>query len=170
MAEEIKDTQEQPEETTPASEETKTFTQDEVDQIVADRVARERKKLPTDVDLKKYREWMKNSQTDAEKYSAMEAELNASRAELTAIKNQQALLKAECKPEFAEIVAEKIARMDGDFMQNLTAYKKANPHLFGTQQSATKLHSSSPSLSGGGSSDTKPTNKFMNDLIRGSRR
>lgn len=39
MAEEIKDTQEQTEETTPAAEETKTFTQDEVDQIVADRVA-----------------------------------------------------------------------------------------------------------------------------------
>lgn len=146
--------------------EAKTYTQAEVDGMLAD----ERKKMPSTDELKEFKNWQKNKQTDAEKYSAMEAELNASRAELTAIKNQQALLKAECKPEFAEIVAEKIARMDGDFMQNLTAYKKANPHLFGTQQSATKLHSSSPSLSGGGSSDTKPTNKFMNDLIRGSRR
>lgn len=149
MAEETKDTQVQTEEVTPAAEETKTFTQDEVDQIVADRLARERKKLPADVDLKKYREWQKNSQTDAEKYSAMEADLKASQAEVAMLRNQQAVAKAECKPEFAEFVADKVAKMGEDFEKNLADFKKSNPQYFG-ESKVVKVNSS-PKLTGGSS-------------------
>lgn len=131
--------------TTPNPE--KTFTQADVDRIVADRLARERKNAPSADELKAFKEWKKNSQTDAEKYSEMEATLKASQAELTALKNQQSVTKAECKPEFAEFVADKVAKMGDDFDANLAEFKKSNPQYFG-ETKIVKLNSS-PKLTGG---------------------
>lgn len=141
-------------ETTPNTEATntnntpeKTYTQAEVDAIVNNRLARERKNAPSAEDMKAFKEWKKNSQTDAEKYSEMEATLKASQAELTALKNQQSVTKAECKPEFAEFVADKVAKMGDDFDANLAEFKKSNPQYFG-ETKIVKLNSS-PKLTGG---------------------
>lgn len=142
----------------------KTFTQADVDRIVADRLARERKNAPSAEDMKAFKEWKKNSQTDAEKYSEMEATLKASQAELTALKNQQSVTKAECKPEFAEFVADKVAKMGDDFDANLAEFKKSNPQYFG-ETKIVKLNSS-PKLSGGAVTENNE-NTIMNALIRG---
>lgn len=125
----------------------KTFTQAEVDRIVTDRLSRERKNAPSAEDMKAFKEWKKNSQTDAEKYSAMEADLKAAQAELAALKNQQSVIKAECKAEFAEFVADKVAKMGDDFDGNLAEFKKSNPQYFG-ETKVVKLNSS-PKLTGG---------------------
>ena len=157
-------------ETTPNKEATnnntpeKTYTQAEVDAIVNNRLARERKNAPSAEDMRAFKEWKKNSQTDAEKYSEMEATLKASQAELTALKNQQSVTKAECKPEFAEFVADKVAKMGDDFDANLAEFKKSNPQYFG-ETKIVKLNSS-PKLSGGTVTENNE-NTIMNALIRG---
>lgn len=142
----------------------KTFTQADVDRIVADRLARERKNAPSADELKAFKEWKKNSQTDAEKYSEMEATLKASQEELTALKNQQSVTKADCKPEFAEFVADRVAKMGDDFDANLAEFKKSNPQYFG-ETKIVKLNSS-PKLTGGAITENNE-NTFMNALIRG---
>ncbi len=71
----------------------KTFTQAELDKIISDRIARERKNLPDETDLKAYKEWKKSQQTETEKtverekkYAELEAQSESLRRENTAIK------------------------------------------------------------------------------------
>lgn len=162
MAEENKNTAGTEPENTPPAEE-KTFTQADVDNIVKERLARERSKMPSADEMKAFNEWKKNSQTDAERYSAMESELNSARSELTLLKNQQKVNKSECKPEFAEFVTDRVSRMEGDFEKNLESFKKSNPQYFGETKIINK--STSPRLAGGESA-ANTTNSRMNAIIR----
>lgn len=136
---------------TPELEE-KTFTQSELNEIIKDRLARARKGIPDDAELKEFRKWKRESQTDAEKYSGMQQELNEARAELILLKNQQAVSKAGCRSEFSEFVADKISKMEGEFEDNLQAFKKDNPQYFG--EAVIKKLGTSPSM-GGGTARTK---------------
>lgn len=175
MAEEIKDTQgtegtvdnngQSDNTSTKAAE--KTFTQAELDSIIEKRLARERSKMPSEEDMKAYNTWKASQQTEAEKYAELSKKFEAKDLELTALKNQQAVTKAECKPEFAEFVADKVAKMGDDFDKNLESFKKSNPQYFGSSTNFIK-QSSSPKLTGGGSKST--TNELMNQLIRNARR
>ena len=152
---------------TNGAEPEKTFTQSELDAIVADRIARERKKMPSDIDMKDYREWKKNKQTEAERIAELEAQLNAANSEIAYAKNMQTVSKAECKPEFAEFVADRVSKMEGDFEKNLTAYKKANPQYFG--EAIVRTVSTSPRMSGGSVSG-QSADEIMNNILRSARK
>lgn len=148
-------------ETTP-NPEGKTFTQAELDNIVAERLARERKKMPSADEMKAFNEWKKTSQSDAERFAEQSKELESYKLEVTMLKNQQTVSKSNCKPEFAEFVADRVSKMDGDFAQNLEIYKRQNPQYFGETQFVRQ--SSSPQLTGNNSGKT--TGSRMNDIIR----
>jgi len=85
MTDEIKSTAEEQDKTlsagieksTTAEEQEKTFTQAELDRIISERIARERKNLPDEADLKAYKEWKKAQQTEAEKAAEREKEYQA---------------------------------------------------------------------------------------------
>ena len=49
----------------------KTFTQKEVNEIIKSRLERERKKFPSEDDLKGYQDWKKSQQTEQEKYQEL---------------------------------------------------------------------------------------------------
>lgn len=57
-------------------EQVKTFTQDEVNSIVADRLARQKKGMPSDDEIKEYRDWKAKQQSDAEKMAELTSSLN----------------------------------------------------------------------------------------------
>lgn len=152
---------------TNGTEPEKTFTQTELDAIIEDRIARERKKLPSDIDMKSYREWKRNQQTEAEHIADLEKQLSAANAEIAYAKNMQKVSKAECKPEFAEFVADRVGKMEGDFDKNLTAYKKANPQYFG--ETIVRTVSTAPRMSGG-SAVTQTEDEIMNNILRNARK
>lgn len=135
MTEEIKSTAEEQDKTlsadiekssTAAEQETKTFTQADVDKIISERLKRERDKLPNDDDLKAYKEWKKSQQTEAEKAAEREKEYQALQSRAIELERENAVIKAGVKADDAEFVIFKVSRMEGDFKKNLESFLSEN--------------------------------------------
>lgn len=134
MSEENKDTAEQQENTqniadhkqTDAGQETKTFTQADVDKIISERLKREREKLPNDEELKAYKEWKKAQQTEAEKAAERDKEYQALQSRSIELERENAVIKAGVKADDAEFVIFKVSRMEGDFKKNLDSFLVEN--------------------------------------------
>jgi hypothetical protein len=134
MTEEIKSTAEEQdktlsadiEKTSTAAEQEKTFTQAELDRIISERIARERKNLPDEADLKAYREWKKAQQTEAEKAAEREKEYQALQSRTIELERENAVIKAGVKADDVEFVIFKVSRMEGDFKENLDSFLAEN--------------------------------------------
>lgn len=151
-------------EQTPDTAEEKTFTQAEVDEIISKRLARAAKGTPTAEEMKEFKAWKKAQQTESEKFAELDAKYRALQEEHAAQMNLQAVKDAGANADFADIIADRVAKMDGDdFEKNLTEYKKKNPQYFGG--SGIRVQSSAPSV--GGSVDrAKTTNDLINEGLR----
>ena len=130
---EISKTQEAAEKITTAQPDTntaveagKTFTQADVDRIIAERLQRERAKLPNDDELKAYREWKKSQQSEAEKAAEREKEYQALQSKSIELERENAVIKAGVKADDAEFVIFKVSRMEGDFKKNLDRFLAEN--------------------------------------------
>ena len=134
MTDEIKSTAEEQdktlsadiEKTSTAAEQEKTFTQAELDRIISERIARERKNLPDEADLKAYKEWKKAQQTEAEKAAEREKEYQALQSRSIELERENAVIKAGVKADDAEFVIFKVSRMEGDFKKNLDSFLAEN--------------------------------------------
>jgi hypothetical protein len=104
----------------------KTFTQAELDKVIADRLARERAKMPPQDKLKAFEEWQKSQQTEAEKAAEREKEYQAAAARNTELQRELAVIKAGVKAEDAEYVLFKVGKMEGEFADNLKAFLAEN--------------------------------------------
>lgn len=133
-------------ESTQNAAETKTFTQEDVDKIVAKRLKAEREKSK------------ERTRTDAERITDLENRLNAS-------ERRNALADAGCDKKFAKFVTSEVSAMDGDFVENLAKYKSENPQFFASATKATSNQGgSSPRMSGG--NPTKNPDDAINEGIR----
>ena len=74
--------QQQEEPQQPAAE--KTFTQAELDTIVARRLAKAQKGMPSDEELSAFRAWKDSQQTEQQKFDAMKTERDSAKTELLA--------------------------------------------------------------------------------------
>ena len=134
MTDEIKSTAEEQdktlsadiEKTSTAAEQEKTFTQAELDRIISERIARERKNLPDEADLKAFKEWKKAQQTEAEKAAEREKEYQALQSRAIELERENAVIKAGVKADDAEFVIFKVSRMEGDFKKNLDSFLAEN--------------------------------------------
>jgi len=134
MTDEIKSTAEEQDKTlsagieksTTAEEQEKTFTQAELDRIISERIARERKNLPDEADLKAYKEWKKSQQTEAEKAAEREKELEQARKDAEALRRENAVIKAGVSAEDADYVIFKVGKLDGEFDANLKDFLAEN--------------------------------------------
>lgn len=134
MTDEIKSTAEEQDKTlsagieksTTAEEQEKTFTQAELDRIISERIARERKNLPDEADLKAFKEWKKTQQTEAEKAAEREKEYQALQSRAIELERENAVIKAGVKADDAEFVIFKVSRMEGDFKKNLESFLSEN--------------------------------------------
>ena len=104
----------------------KTFTQAELDKVIADRLARERAKMLPQDKLKAFEEWQKSQQTEAEKAAEREKEYQAAAARNTELQRELAVIKAGVKAEDAEYVLFKVGKMEGEFADNLKAFLAEN--------------------------------------------
>ncbi len=133
----------QPDTTT--AEAGKTFTQADVDRIIAERLQRERAKLPNDDELKAYREWKKSQQSEAEKAAEREKELAELHSKKTDLERELAVLKAGVRAKDADYVIFKVSRMDGDFSENLARFLKDNTEF--TQPETVKVEGTKHTIS-----------------------
>lgn len=151
-------------EQTPDAEEEKTFSKAEVNEIVSKRLARAMKGMPQGDEFNEFKEWKKSRQTETERYAELDAKYRALQAEHAAQMNLQAVKDAGANADFADIIADRVAKMDGDdFEKNLTEYKKKNPQYFGG--SGIRVQSTAPSV-GGSVARASTTNDLINEGLR----
>ncbi len=155
-------------ENTPAAEE-KTFTQAELDRIVQREKAKASKGKPSKEEWAEFQEYKKSKQTDSEKIADLQKRHDELAAENAALKNSSAAVAAGCKPEFSEFVVHKVSQMDGEFSDNLEAFKAENPQYFGGNEKPEKptvTLGTSPKISGGNSGMTRDEIVSISDPVK----
>ena len=105
----------------------KTFTQEELNKIVQERLDKEKKKMPSKEDLKAFKEWKESQKTEAEKQAEKDAEYKKTLNELNTLKQTNAVLEAGVNKDDADYVLFKVSRMEGEFEENLAKFLKDNP-------------------------------------------
>lgn len=103
--------------------EVKTFTQEEVNTMLA----KERKKMPSKEDMEAFNTWKESQKTEAQK----QTELTQNNVDLT---NRNALLEqklavtdADVLKQYRDFVQFTVSQMEGNFEDNLKDYLKNNP-------------------------------------------
>lgn len=127
MAEEAENTETTQETTQESGNESKTFTQADVDRIVSDRLARERKNQPDPERLKKFEEWEAGQKTEAEKAAETAKKLQEAQTEAETLRRENAVMKAGVNTDDADYVLFKVGKMEGDFGDNLKKFLEDNP-------------------------------------------
>ena len=112
----------------------KTFTQKEVNEIIKSRLERERKKFPSEDDLKGYQDWKASQQTEQEKYQELNNQYEKLKKEYTTFKNYNLVKNENVNEMFIEFIIDKVSKQDGDFEENLKVFKKDNPQFFDTNK------------------------------------
>ena len=106
----------------------KTFTQEEVNGIVKDRLAKAQKGIPSKEELAKYNEWKESQQSQQEKYDNLVKNSNEKDKTISTLEKENAVLKAGITDQDEiEFICYKVGKMDGDFKENLTQYLADNP-------------------------------------------
>lgn len=103
-------------------EEVKTFTQDEVNSMLA----KERKKMPSKDELKEFNEWKESKKTAEEKYADVIKENEKLKAKNLELENLQVVANAGVDSKFQKFVLKEVLDMEGQFEDNLTSYLKTN--------------------------------------------
>ena len=164
---------------TPAAqtEPEKTYTQSEVNDIIAHRLAREAKKYPSKDEMAEYRRWRDANESESDKLSAMTKErddanrkLLAAQNELEAYKNEKYLIGLGVPAEDADYYAYKIGQMVTDqvtFEMAAKDYLKSHaPRQAKSGRETVRVDTAGAA----GNSASKTANEEMNSLIRGARR
>ena len=153
-------------------QEVKTFTQEEVNSIVEERLAKVKKNMPSKEELQQYNEWKETQKTEQEKNEELMNQLKANNGTLTdentKLKAQIQIMNSNVKKEFVKFVTSEVLAMVSDEVDLVTAlksYKKDNPQYFG--DTVIKKTQTSPSLNAGGDKP-QTTNDIMNNILRGA--
>lgn len=105
----------------------KTFTQEELNKIVQERLDKEKKKMPSKEELKAFKDWQESQKTAEQKQAEKEAEYQRTLNELNTLKQTNAVLSAGVNKDDADYVLFKVSKMDGEFEENLAKFLKDNP-------------------------------------------
>lgn len=105
----------------------KTFTQEELNKIVQDRLDKEKKKMPSKEELKAFKEWQESQKTAEQKQAEKDAEYQKTLNELNTLKRTNAVLEAGVNKYDADYVLFKVGKMEGEFDENLAKFLKDNP-------------------------------------------
>ena len=106
-------------------DEVKTFTQDEVNAMLA----KEKKKMPSKEDLKAFNEWKESQKTESEKQLEKDKKIEALEKQLTYAENKSVVANAGVDSKFQKFVLSEVSEMEGDFEDNLKDYLKENPQF-----------------------------------------
>ena len=106
----------------------KTFTQEEVNGIVKERLAKAQKGIPSKEELAKYNEWKESQKSQQDKYDDLVKNSNEKDHTISTLEKENAVLKAGVTDQDEiEFICYKVGKMDGDFKENLSQYLANNP-------------------------------------------
>lgn len=126
----------------------KTFTQDEVNAIVKERLAKAQKGIPSKDELTKYNEWKESQKTQQDKYDDLVKKDNEKDTTISNLQKENLVLKSGITDtDEVEFIVYKVGKMDGDFEDNLKDYLANNPKFAKKQETkATGVQSSVTSI------------------------
>lgn len=104
----------------------KTFTQEEVNRFVQDRLDREKKKMPSKEDLDAFSKWKESQKTETEKQAEIQKKLTQKEQEATNLKNENIALRKGVNADDVDYVLFKVSKLEGDFEENLDNFLKEN--------------------------------------------
>ena len=107
------------------TEEVKTFTQDEVNAMMA----KERSKMPSKEDLKAFNEWKESQKTETEKSLEKDKKIETLEKQLAYAENKLVVANAGVDSKFQKFVLSEVSEMEGEFEDNLKDYLKENPQF-----------------------------------------
>lgn len=115
------------------TEETKTFTQEEVNTMLKKEKQKAEKKYEG-IDVAKYKEWVESQKTTEQKQAEKDAEYAKKDTRISDLEKENAVLKAGVKnADDIDYVLYKVGKMDGEFDENLTKFLKDNPRYLGQE-------------------------------------
>ena len=113
----------------------KTFTQEEVDNIVKERLAKAKKGIPSKEELTKYNEWKESQKTQQDKYDELVKNDAEKDSTISNLKKENLVLKSGITDnDEIEFIVYKVSKMDGDFEDNLKEYLTENPKFTKKQE------------------------------------
>lgn len=126
----------------------KTFTQDEVNAIVKERLAKAQKGIPSKEELTKYNEWKESQKTQQDKYDELVKNDAEKDSTISNLKKENLVLKSGVTDsDEIEFIVYKVSKMDGDFEDNLKQYLADNPkHIKREETKATGVQSNNSSV------------------------
>ena len=108
----------------------KTFTQEDVDKIIKDRL----KRMPSKEELKAFKDWQESQKTAEQKQAEREAEYAQKDTTISQLQKENAVLKAGVKEaDDIDYILYKVGKMEGEFEENLAKFLKDNPKYLGQE-------------------------------------
>lgn len=117
----------------------KTFTQDDVNKIVQQRLEKSKKGLPTDDELNSFKSWQESQKTEADKIAEREKEYLEKEKQFSNIEKENKALKNGVDTKEIDYVLFKVSKMEGEFEENLKEFLKENPKYSITQDSEDRV-------------------------------
>ena len=106
----------------------KTFTQDEVNAIVKERLAKAQKGIPSKEELTKYNEWKDSQKSQQDKYDELVKVGTEKDNTISNLQKENLILKSGITDEDEiEFISFKVSKMEGEFEENLKEYLANNP-------------------------------------------
>lgn len=118
----------------PVEKNEKTFTQDEVNAMLA----KEKKKMPSKEDLKAFNEWKESQKTETEKQLEKDKKIETLEKQLAYAENKSVVANAGVDSKFQKFVLSEVSEMEGEFEDNLKDYLKENPQFLTNKVEAPK--------------------------------
>lgn len=130
--------------------ETKTFTQEEVNAMLA----KERKKTPSKEEWDAFKNWQDSQKSVEEKNTEILKENASLKTRVTELENMQVVANAGVDSKFQKFVVSEISK-EGDFEDNLKEYLKNNPQYLIKKEDAHKTTGVSQNTNSTGVSEEK---------------
>lgn len=104
----------------------KTFTQNEVNELIESRLARAKKQMPSKEELESFKQWKDSQKTEAEKLAQREQEYHQIQSEKEHLRRENVVLRSGVNWDDADYVLYKVSKMDGEFEENLKSFLTEN--------------------------------------------
>ena len=113
----------------------KTFTQDEVNNIVKERLAKVQKGIPSKEELTKYNEWKESQKSQEDKYNDLLKSSEEKDTTISSLEREIQVRKSGINDDDdVEFILYKVGKMEGDFSDNLQEYLTNNPKYVKRQE------------------------------------
>jgi hypothetical protein len=134
---------EQTEVETKQEESVKTFTQEEVNELLGKEKSRLKKGMPSKEELDAFNEWKESQKTEQEKQQENLTKISNLEKDKIALYQENLILKKGVKPEDVDYIQFKVSKMDGDFEENLDSYLADNSKFTKPVATGTPTHTTS---------------------------